>query len=109
MSAPMELRKFARSTICGSFAAFSIMLKPFAFTAASIAFIVAPTETTSRYIWLPLSESAVTSTIPWSIEHAAPRAENAFRCWSMGRSPRGQPPGIETLALLNFPSSAPKK
>ena len=59
-SAPIELRKFARSTICGSLAAFSIMVCPFAFDAASIMFIVAPTDTTSRYTCVPtrLSHSA---------------------------------------------------
>ena len=47
-SAPIELRKFARSTICGSLAAFSMIVIPSALDAASIMFIVAPTETTSR-------------------------------------------------------------
>ena len=39
-------KKFARSTMCGSFAAFSIIVRPFALTAANIRLIVAPTDTT---------------------------------------------------------------
>ena len=44
----MEFKKFARSTICGSRAAFSMMVLPCARAAAIIMFIVAPTETLSR-------------------------------------------------------------
>ena len=54
-SAPMELRKFARSTMCGSFAAFSMTVLPRAMEAARMMFIVAPTETLSRYILVPWS------------------------------------------------------
>ena len=46
--APIEFRKFARSTTCGSRAAFSMTVSPFAFTAARMMFIVAPTVTMSR-------------------------------------------------------------
>ena len=62
--APIALRKLAKSTIWGSFAAFSITVRPSALTAASIAFIVAPTVTTSKNIWFPSSLSALRSTIP---------------------------------------------
>ena len=55
MSAPMELRKLARSTIWGSLAAFSMTVMPSASTAASMMFMVAPTVTTSRYTCVPLS------------------------------------------------------
>ena len=48
MSAPMQFRKLAKSTMWGSLAAFSITVRPSAFTAASIIFTVAPTETTSK-------------------------------------------------------------
>ena len=48
MSAPMVFRKLARSTMWGSRAAFSMMVRPRAFTAASMMFMVAPTVTTSR-------------------------------------------------------------
>ena len=44
----MEFKKFARSTIWGSLAAFSITVRPSAMTAAIMMFMVAPTETTSR-------------------------------------------------------------
>ena len=47
ISAPSEFKKFATSTMCGSFAALSIVVVPSARTAASIMFIVAPTETVS--------------------------------------------------------------
>mgnify|MGYP002939956436 CR=1 FL=1 len=53
MSAPMELRKLARSTMCGSRAAFSITVRPRASVAAMMMFIVAPTETLSRYTFAP--------------------------------------------------------
>ena len=46
--APIELRKLATSTTCGSFAAFSITVFPSANTDASIILIVAPTDTVSR-------------------------------------------------------------
>ena len=48
MSAPMELRKLARSTMWGSLAAFSMTVLPAARTAESMMFMVAPTETMSR-------------------------------------------------------------
>ena len=48
MSAPMELRKLARSTMWGSLAAFSMTVRPSARVAASMMFMVAPTETMSR-------------------------------------------------------------
>ena len=54
-SAPMEFRKFARSTMCGSFAAFSMTVRPLAMEAARMIFIVAPTETLSRYMRVPWS------------------------------------------------------
>ncbi len=47
-SAPIVLRKFATSTMCGSLATFSRMVSPSASTAASIALMVAPTETVSK-------------------------------------------------------------
>lgn len=46
--APMAFRKFARSTMCGSLAQFSMIVMPLHKTAASRMFIVAPTETISR-------------------------------------------------------------
>ena len=54
-SAPIEFKKFAKSTICGSLAAFSMTVLPRAMDAARIIFIVAPTETLSRYIRVPCS------------------------------------------------------
>jgi len=50
-SAPIMFRQLARSTTCGSRATFSRMVRPSAFTAASMAFMVAPTETVSKKIW----------------------------------------------------------
>ena len=107
MFAPILLRKFARSTICGSFAAFSIVDVPSASTAASIAFMVAPTDTMSRYIWLPFSFLAFTSIFPCSASTVAPSCSKAFMCWSIGLAPSLQPPGIPTIACLHLPSSAP--
>ena len=44
----MELRKLARSTMWGSLATFSRTVMPSAKAAASMRFMVAPTETTSK-------------------------------------------------------------
>jgi len=44
----MVFKKFARSTMCGSLAAFSIMVSPLAFTAAKMALIVPPTVFISK-------------------------------------------------------------
>ena len=41
--------------MCGSFAAFSMTVRPRAIDAARMMFIVAPTETLSRYIRVPCS------------------------------------------------------
>ena len=54
MSAPIVFKKLATSTICGSFAALSIIVVPFAKTAASITFIV-DNETISMYIDVPFN------------------------------------------------------
>ncbi len=60
--APILFRKFARSTISGSSAAFSIMVVPSASTAAIIMFSVAPTLGKSRYMDAPRSLSHDIST-----------------------------------------------
>jgi len=46
--APIAFKKFATSTICGSFAAFSRIVSPSAMQEANIRLIVAPTVTTSK-------------------------------------------------------------
>lgn len=51
--APMALSMFARSSISGSQAAFSMAVWPSAVTAAMSMFSVAPTEGNSRYTWVP--------------------------------------------------------
>ena len=106
-SAPIELRKSARSTICGSLAAFSITVRPLAKTAASIIFIVAPTDTTSIYIDAPTSLSAFAHTIPSIVSTLAPSISKPLICWSIGLTPKSQPPGIATSAFLNLPSITP--
>ena len=80
ISAPMVFKKFATSTICGSFAALSIVVVPSASTDASIAFIVAPTETTSMYIDVPTIFLAFAVTFPCATTTLAPRASNALIC-----------------------------
>jgi hypothetical protein len=50
MLAPTEFKKLATSTICGSFAQFSIVVVPGTRVAAKIALIVPPTVTTSKKI-----------------------------------------------------------
>ena len=49
-------------------------------TAASMAFMVAPTDTVSKKMWAPSSRSEWTRIMPYSTESSAPRAVNAFRC-----------------------------
>ena len=78
--APIMLRKFAVSTTCGSFAAFEIMVLPSAQTAASIMFIVAPTDTTSKYISAPTSLSAFAVIMPRCMLTSAPSARKPFIC-----------------------------
>lgn len=107
MFAPILFRKFAKSTICGSLAAFSIVDIPSANTVASIAFIVAPTDTISKYIWLPFNFFAFTSIFPCSASTVAPSNSKAFMCWSIGLAPSLHPPGIPTTACLHLPSNAP--
>ena len=64
MSAPILFNILATSTICGSFAAFSIIVLPSAITAAKIMLMVAPTEETSKKILFPLNTSACALSIP---------------------------------------------
>ena len=110
-SAPMVFRKFARSTTWGSLAAFSMTVTPRAFTAVSMMFMVAPTETTSKYICAPKrSFCAVTEIMPpLSRLCSQPRASKPFKCWSIGRTPKSQPPGSGTSACRHRPRSAPMK
>ena len=47
-------------------------------------------------------------TKPLWVDTWAPRARKPFRCWSMGRVlPKSHPPGRDTSARPNRPSSAP--
>ena len=107
--APIAFKKFATSTTCGSLAAFSNTVVPSAKVAAIIRFIVAPTLTTSKNIFVPINFSAIIFTAPCSIETLAPSASNPFICWSIGLTPIGQPPGSSTLASLKRAKSAPMK
>ena len=109
MSAPILFKKLATSTICGSFAAFSITQIPSAKEAAIIMFIVAPTDTLSKKILLPVNLEVSTSTIPLLTSASAPNALNPFRCKSIGLLPILHPPGSATFAFLYFPSKAPRK
>ena len=54
----MLFKKFATSTTCGSFATFSMIVRPSDIAAAIITLIVAPTVTTSKYKCVPRSFSA---------------------------------------------------
>ena len=99
ISAPMLFKKLATSTICGSFATFSITVFPGIKLAASIIFIVAPTETISKNICAPLSLSELALILPELISIFAPNALKPFKCWSIGLAPISQPPGSATSAL----------
>ena len=48
-------------------------------------------------------------TIPFSIVTLAPRASKPLICWSIGRTPKSQPPGGATRARFIRPSKAPRK
>ena len=47
--APIEFKKFDKSTISGSFAQFTILVFPFKYTEAKIMFSVAPTDGKSKF------------------------------------------------------------
>ena len=53
IDAPILMRQFAKSIISGSFAAFRILVLPFANDAAIITFSVAPTEIFGKLISAP--------------------------------------------------------
>ena len=100
MSAPILFRKLARSTISGSRAAFSMIVRPFAVTAPIITFSVAPTLGKSRVTMVPLSPwGTLAWMLPCSLENSTPSALRPARCWSIERAPRLQPPGMDTTAL----------
>ena len=109
MSAPIVFKKLATSTTWGSFAALSIVVVPSARTADSITFIVAPTDTTSRYIEFPINFLALAWIFPWETSTFAPKASNPFMCWSIGLGPKLQPPGNPTSTFLNLLSREPIK
>ena len=107
--APMLFKKFATSTTWGSLAAFSITVLPSAMAAAIIILIVAPTETLSIYMCVPLSSFALAMTRPWAMSMSAPMERKPFIWRSIGLLPISQPPGSATSACLYFPSNAPIK
>ena len=111
MSAPMEFRKLARSTMCGSLAAFSMVVVPWASAAAIMMFMVAPTDTTSRYTGAPTSRPFLAAVWikPPSTDTSAPMVVKPLMCWSIGRTPKLQPPGMATVAWPKRPSSAPSR
>ena len=56
--APILFNNVATSMISGSFAAFSIVVRPFAYTAAIIILMVAPTLAISKKIFAPFNSLA---------------------------------------------------
>src|SRR6202022_3622263 len=107
---PLLFRKFSRSTASGSCAAPSITVVPCVSAAAIITLSVPRTvgpNLPRRLMTAPVNFGAKTFTLPPSTRTAAPSASNPLRCRSIGRSPMMQPPGIETVASLQRPSSGP--
>ena len=96
--APMRLRNAARSAISGSRAALSIVVVPFARTAAMRTFSVAPTEGNSSRILVPSSCAARASMYPCAVSNVAPRSSSPRTCMSIGRGPKSSPPGSATRA-----------
>ena len=109
ISAPIEFKKLATSTMWGSFAQLSKIVVPSASVAASIKFIVAPTEIISKYIFAPVSFSAVAIILPWVISTVAPNDSKPFICWSIGRTPNLHPPGNPTIPWWHLPKRLPNK
>ena len=85
----------------------SIVVVPLASTADNITFIVAPTDTISIYIELPINLSAFACIVPLPTDTVAPRVSKPFMCWSIGLAPSLQPPGIPTSISPFLPSIAP--
>ena len=98
--APMEFRKLAVSTICGSRAALNMVVRPGAITAASMVFMVAPTLGMRRYTLLPPKASVFSARItPPAVSTLEPSEVSPLTVRSMGRLPILQPPGVGTTAL----------
>ena len=105
ISAPIDVRYVARSTISGSIAAFSITVFPLANVAAIIMFSVAPTLGKSRYTFPPVNRPFLTASMyPWPSVIDAPRAVKPFRWRSTGLVPMAQPPGREILTCPSWPA-----
>ena len=100
--APILFRKFPKSTISGSLAAFEITVFPGILTAAIIKFCVAPTLGNPRGICAPLSLSDFAWIYPWTLVISAPNASNPFKCKSTGLEPMAHPPGSETIDSSRF-------
>ena len=83
----------------------------FVHAAAIIIFMVAPTLTTSRYTDAPTRRPFLAAVWmkPPSTDTSAPMVVKPLICWSMGRTPKLQPPGMATVAWPKRPSSAPSR
>ncbi len=102
--APMAFRKFARSTICGSFAQFSMIVMPLQRTAASRMFIVAPTETMSGTHGRPGGRHrAHCADIAAQLLDARAHRLKALDVLVDGTPPKLQPPGMATRAWPKRP------
>ncbi len=76
----MRFRNSARATTSGSRAPFSMMVVPFASTAAIITFSVAVTLGYSKRTSAPLSPFGAVALInPWSSSISAPKAHSPLR------------------------------
>ncbi len=73
--------------------------------------MVEPTDTVSKYTRAPWKEPEVvlSMTAPLTSSLCAPIIAKPFKCWSIGRTPKLQPPGRATFALWKRPSNAPKR
>ena len=91
--APALFKKFAKSTISGSLAAFRITVFPFINTHDKIIFSVAPTDGKSKYTSPPFNLSPAHHISPPISFISAPKFFNELICISIGLSPISQPPG----------------
>ena len=88
----------------------STTVTPFAVTAASIIFSVAPTDGNESDISVPLSPlGAEQSRKPCVSSITAPILRSADRCRSIGLGPSSHPPGYDILQCPVLPSTDPRK
>ncbi len=86
----------------------TILVSPFARTAAIRAFPVAPTDEISKFMSAPDNPGVLAIMYPSTKSIVAPSFFIADRWRLIGLGPHAQPPGKETFAFPNLASNGPK-